>query len=224
MKKYEFTGETKVVSGHTLHRIRAVSHVGRYIVPGEVGGWIESERNLSDKGCAWVYQEACVYDRALILDDAIVSHGAIVCGDASIFGRAMVGDYARVYGSAKVFDCAKIYGRSVVCGDAKVCGSARICDRSIVRAFAVVKGSAEIAGNAIIESHKDYMTFNNVWSSGRSFTFTRSNQKWKVGCFYGDGIELIAKAAKDSPLSRKCYAKIVIATESIYKFVDGMED
>ena len=38
---------------------------------------------------------------------------------------------------------------------------------------------------------------------------------WKVGCFYGTGEELIAKAYKDSELSGREYERIVRYVESI---------
>ena len=89
------------------------------------------------------------------------------------------------HGDAFVFDNAEVYG------EAWVCDNARVCDKA------------------------DYMTFKNSWSSGRWFTYTRSNKKWKVGCFYGTGEELVAKAYKDSKLSGKCYEAIVRAVETI---------
>lgn len=46
MKKYEFTGETKIVVGVTLKRIRALISFG-FVVKGEIGGFIEDEKNLS---------------------------------------------------------------------------------------------------------------------------------------------------------------------------------
>lgn len=54
VKKYEFTGETKVIEdfyGQTrlLRRIRAICDFGR-IKKGELGGWIENEKNLSHDG------------------------------------------------------------------------------------------------------------------------------------------------------------------------------
>lgn len=55
-KKYEFTGETRDLSPTTkLHRIRAVidiPHAG--VNAGEIGGWIESDSNLSHDYDAWV--------------------------------------------------------------------------------------------------------------------------------------------------------------------------
>lgn len=64
-KKYEFTGETKEWCGHTLHRIRAVISFA-YIKAGEMGGWIETEDNLSHNGDAWVYGDAKVYGDAIM--------------------------------------------------------------------------------------------------------------------------------------------------------------
>lgn len=40
---------------------------------------------------------------------------------------------------------------------------------------------------------------------------------WKVGCFYGTGEELIAKAYKDSELSGREYKKAVKYVKSILK-------
>ena len=45
MKKYELTEETKVIGGKTLFRIRALRSFGG-IKAGDLGGFIENERNL----------------------------------------------------------------------------------------------------------------------------------------------------------------------------------
>ena len=78
-----------------------------------------------------------------------------------------------------------------------------------------VSGDAEVYGNAEVSANSDYMVIKNTWSSGRWFTYTSSNKKWAVGCFYGTGEELVAKAYKDSKLSGKCYEAIVHAVETI---------
>ena len=64
MKKYEFTGETKVVAGVTLHRIRALVDIRVGVNAGAVGGWIEREKNLAQDGKAWVSGKAQVYGEA----------------------------------------------------------------------------------------------------------------------------------------------------------------
>lgn len=67
MKKYEFTGETKVMAGVTLKRIRALISFG-FVAKGEIGGFIEDEKNLSHGGNAWVTDNARVTGNAWVTD------------------------------------------------------------------------------------------------------------------------------------------------------------
>ena len=91
--KYELTDETIDVSGTTLHRIKALKDFGN-VKKGELGGYVESEYNLSQIGNCWVY------------------------GNAWVFGNA------EVYGNAKVYGNAWVYGNAEVCGNARVYGNA----------------------------------------------------------------------------------------------------
>ena len=80
---------------------------------------------------------------------------------------------------------------------------------------AEVCGNAEVWGNAKVSGDADYIVFKNWWSSGRYFTWTRSNNMWSVGCFYGTGEELIKKAYADSEKSGREYERVVRFVESI---------
>ena len=187
MKKYELTKETKTLTnGTVLHRIRALRDIPRFgVKAGELGGLIEKENNLSQDGDAWIFDDARVYD------------------DACVSGDATVSDDATVYGNAQVCDNALVSDDATVSGDAEVSGNAW------------VSGYAEVSGDAEVSANSDYMVIKNTWSSGRWFTYTSSNKKWAVGCFYGTGEELIKKAYKDSELSGQCYEAIVRAVETI---------
>ena len=105
MKKFEFTGETKTIQFKfktvTLHRIRAVAEFG-LIKVGDIGGWLEKEENLSQKGKSWVYDDAEVW------------------GDAKVWGNAMV------WGNAEICGNAKVWGNAKVCGDAKVFSASHV--------------------------------------------------------------------------------------------------
>ena len=72
MKKYELTSETKIVFGHILYRIKALSSFG-CVSAGDLGGFLESEKNLSQNGNAWVFGNAEVYGDARVSGDAEVS-------------------------------------------------------------------------------------------------------------------------------------------------------
>lgn len=68
--KYEFVpGDTKVIApGRTVKRIRALVAIAALgVAPGDVGGYVESEKNLTHvSGNAWVSGNARVYGDALI--------------------------------------------------------------------------------------------------------------------------------------------------------------
>ena len=198
MKKYELTSETKVIDGVELHRIKALKSFGN-IKEGDLGGWIESEKNLSQYGNAWVGGDAMVVGNAMVEDNAKVGGYATVVKYATVRGNATVDGYAMVGGNAMVD------GYAMVGGDAMVDG------------YATVGGDARIGGDATVFDNTDYIVFKNWWSSGRYFTWTRSNNKWKVGCFYGSGEELIAKAYKDCEKSGREYERVVRYVESILK-------
>ena len=61
-KKYEFTGVTKDHFGVTLKQIRALVTITGVVTAGDVGGWVESESNLSQvSGNAWVYGNSSLF-------------------------------------------------------------------------------------------------------------------------------------------------------------------
>lgn len=118
-------------------------------------------------------------------------------------GNAEVYDEANVYGMSNIYGNARIYGYAVVHGNANINNNAKVYH------YADVYGNVQIGGDAKIQSIRDYLVFKNCWSSGRYFTWTRSNNMWQVGCFYGTGEELIAKAYKDSEKSGREYERVV---------------
>ena len=142
-----------------------------------------------------------VFNKTLYRIEALRDFNDVEKGDKGGFvekeDNLSQSDNCWVYGNAKVYDNAKVYGNAEVCGSAEVCGDARIW------------------ADAKVESNGDYIVFKNWWSSGRYFTWTKSNDMWKVGCFYGTGKELIDKAYRDSEISGREYERIVKYVETI---------
>ena len=201
--------------------------------------WIYNDAKVYDNACVYddaivrdyaqVYNAATidveakiggganVYDNAAITGNAIIHSNAKVHGDAIVCNNAIVSSNAHVFNNAQIYDNAKILGNSLIYGKAKIGGSTVINDNVEVYKTAVIFENANIIGNAKITSISDYIIFKNWWSSGRYFTWTRSNNMWSVGCFYGTGEELITKAYEDSRLSGIEYERIVKYVESILK-------
>ena len=194
MKKYELTDETIEVYGTALHRIKALKDFGN-VKKGELGGYVESEHNLSQEGNCWVCGNAEVYDNAE------------VCGNAEVYDNALV------YGNAKVYSNAKVYGNALVYGNAKVCGNA------LVYSNALVCGNAEVCGNA------DYITIKGLGSVCRNTTIFRTKGKniaVKCGCFYGTLAEFVDKVKETHGNSK--FAKEYLALIDLVKIHFELED
>ena len=99
VKKYELTKETLTYFGKTLYRIKALKDFSN-VKKGDLGGFLESEANLSQTGDAWVYGDAKVYGDAWVYGDAKVYGDARVFGDAKVYGDALI--TSAVYGNSTV--------------------------------------------------------------------------------------------------------------------------
>ena len=101
MKKYELTEETKVIDGKTLFRIRALRSFGD-IKAGDLGGFIENERNLSHEGNAWVGDNAQVGGDAWVDGDAWVNGDGLINSNNDYLCEKGLGSHNR---SASFFKC-----------------------------------------------------------------------------------------------------------------------
>lgn len=114
MGKYKLTDETIEVDGRTLYRIQALVDFSN-VRAGELGGYVESEENLSQYGNAWVYGNAMVYDGAFIIDDGKVFSNAGVGGNSRIANRAKVFDYAMVVDAAFEWSLEQEHNKDCEC-------------------------------------------------------------------------------------------------------------
>lgn len=220
--KYRLTDEKKYCNGHIIHRIICVKAFGE-VKEGELGGWIEKVGNLSQYGNSWVYGNATVYGDAFVYGDARVSDNAsvsacaVVCADACVKGDAVVCGNAFVGGNA----CVK--GNTLVSDYARIAGYAFVIDHARIGGKAEVFGNAKIGGYAQVNKNTDFIVFKNHFSSGRYFTWTRSDNMWSVGCFRGTGDELIAKAYQDDDEKGRFYEAYVDFVQRLEIIEEEME-
>lgn len=147
-KKYELVKEnTKVLAdGTILYQIRALRKVSYHAV-GALGGYVESEDNLSQEGSCWVEEDSIVYGNAVVSGDADVRGKSVVAG---ILGEEYLepGEVATL-------------SRPTIVRD-----SATICD-SIIGCGAVVGGKAAVNGvklgkDAEVFGDSDYLVIGGV--------------------------------------------------------------
>lgn len=180
--KYEFTGETRIInnngSEHEVKRIRALK---RFQPPtmleevniGDLGGWIETENNLSQNGLCWVDEEAVAIESAVVKDDAYVCGNGVICENAVICGRGTVDENAVVEGNAiicddaEAFEHAKISGYVTIKGNVQIRGLACLIglnkenrtvidgDITIFSSLGIKKWDVKVCSRKIIESYSN---------------------------------------------------------------------
>lgn len=114
MKKYEFTGNEKIVSNGTrqfrLHEIRALKEIKRHGVSvGDKGGWIESPQSLEQNGDCWVGEGSYIYDNSEVVGDALVllsriAGGAHIGGEAKVIRSQLTGNNSSIANEAVLRD------------------------------------------------------------------------------------------------------------------------
>ena len=164
-----------------MHRIRALKDICISVSVGDLGGYIESEKNLSHYGKCWVFDNAMVYDNAKISDDATIRAYSRMFGNTTAYGACGISGWAEVHGNASIWGNAVVNKNSVVSGHANIHGSAVITDDaqvyglSSVGGLANVRGQSEVCGN--VSLYGQVIVFGNARVDG----FFSLNEKYGIG-------------------------------------------
>ena len=147
--------------GVILHPIVALKNIGP-VSKGHIGGFVENESNLSQKGNCWIMPGSCVYGKSKVEDDAVVYGDAVNVVDSKISGDTCIFDNARVYnsivdGDTFIRNNARVRNAYVhnctISDNARVLGSA--CrDTSVSNCF--------IEGDAVININKEKIDIENA--------------------------------------------------------------
>ena len=166
-KKYELLKDDKIYhDGYILYRIKRLRD-------GLIGGYIESEKQLSQKGECFVYDNAMVYgssfirDNARVKDNARVCHSimrddAVVAHDAFV-KNAIIDEHAVISKRAYVKGIVEsdnedltliVSGHAIITDDASVTGDSVITGRTVVSGRAYITNAyledVDVTENAII--------------------------------------------------------------------------
>ena len=247
--KYRLIPEDcKINYGRKLYRIEALKDFG-VIKAGELGGYIESENNLSFDGEAWVCENAEVFDDARICNNALINGNARIYGNAIVSNKATVGGNALIYGNALICDEACVYdkayvygnvlvynnaiirGNAVVSGNARIEGNALICENARVYGNVMIRGNATIYSNAvlgdnvIIEKDTDWFTVGPIGSRNGFTTFALNKDKSiYVFCGYFHGnIDEFEKAVEETHKGTKYEEEYKLAIALAKKKITTVE-
>ncbi len=140
-----------------LHRIRALRDIGEKVKAGDLGGFVESESNLSyeSEDEAWIFDDAvCAGDGYVDKNSRLFGH-AVVCGCAYVSQDSALSAHARVEDDAYI-RCADVCGHARVSGQGMVLFSPDNGARPILSencaVYGTVQGDIHIMGTAVVIS------------------------------------------------------------------------
>ncbi len=141
-KKYALGDRTmQLTDGTILHRIQALKTFedvfGNTVTKGDLGGWVQSEDNLSHEGRSWIYDDARAYGKSRVLDDA------------ALYGKAEISDQVVVSDTSAMYDHSSAMNSARISGDTRIMDFASVQDMAQIK-NAVVYEESRILSNAIV--------------------------------------------------------------------------
>ena len=232
-------GEMSIVE-IKLYRIQALktfTKPGGYnpvVHVGELGGYVESEDNLSQEGSCWLFDKARVKDGGKVLDDAIVYDKCLVSKNSIIRGRSVVGGHCFVTNQSVIID-SKLEGNVIVNGhstihsgaylygeigvdQSDIGGSVNLIGRISVkksRIAAPLELSGDYELNFDVSDPHSVIGYNVGMPGGRLFTIknivaSKVEDKWSTGDFVGTGEELIDFVSDSDDKQRVEYVRRIV--------------
>lgn len=153
-KKYKLLETNRIErGGKTYYQIEALQdfineRTGVSVKTGDLGGHIQSERNLSQHHTAWV------------------AKGALVGENASVERHSWAGSNTQISGNAVLTDYALAEKNSILKGDVRLCGSALASGNALL-VDGYVSGDSIVTGDTKI-SGKNTMLTNDTELRGNS--------------------------------------------------------
>ena len=169
--------------GRPLYRIQALRDFSD-VKKGDLGGFVESEANLSQMGDCWIYDMAQAVEKSIVEGDACLR------------------------------DCSKMYGSSLLKDKAQLQGCARMIQYACLEDNAVaidaeISGFATITGDVVIRRKKDYMVFSDIPEADFYATYTFPNKRWRFVLFKGTSEAFIECAPFNDRKRRELIVQIV---------------
>ena len=183
-KKYKLIeGSRSWQYGRPIYRIQALRDFSD-VKKGDLGGFVESEANLSQEGNCWIYDMAQAVEKSKVVGDACLR------------------DYSRMYDSSLLKDKAQLQGCARMIQYACLSDNAVAIDVEI-------SGFADITGEVVIRKKEDYMVFSDIPETGFYATYTFPNKKWRHVLFEGTSKAFIKAAPFNDRKRRELIVQIV---------------
>ena len=93
MKKYELIDESIIFESRKLYRIRALIDIPSIgVKAGDLGGWVQTEYNLSHLGDCWIFNSAKAMDRSQVRGNSCMRDNSCLIKNGSLNGDMVLFD------------------------------------------------------------------------------------------------------------------------------------
>ena len=170
-KKYEIlTDEENTIEfeGRILHRIRALKDFG-FVKIGEIGGYVQTEDNLSQYNKCWIYDDAKCMDNARVCDNAKMFR------DSKMYDNSKMFNNSRMYDNTKMFDNAKTYDNSTMFDKAEMHNNSAMLDNSTMYDNSQMFNNTEMHNNT--EMYDNSVMYDNAGMYDCSQMFGNSQMR-----------------------------------------------
>lgn len=185
-KKYELVHETvhKFYS-IPMYRIRALKDFSD-VKKGDLGGYVESEENLSQLGNCWIYDDSIVGLGSAVLNNAIVRGSSRIINGSEISDNAIVENESVIDESSTVSDQSRVIN-SIVINSSDIMGKSVVNEKSLIEHGSSVRNAIVGYGTYIkngadiqfdVNSDGDYVVYKPALSTHLSFTSSTKEDIW----------------------------------------------
>lgn len=182
-QKYEIT-EISHEKYPFLHRIRALRDVSAEVRAGDLGGFVESESNLSFEpdDTAWIFDDAIACNDAYVDKGAVLRGEAVVCDNAYISMGAVLSGHTRAEDNAYIRGAvlsasARASGFSMILNDKDTMGVPILSGHCTV--YGKVSGDVRLTGSALVISGEEIRndTLDTLVISGKNRSVIRDSSR-----------------------------------------------
>lgn len=156
MKKYEILKNDKInFNGTDCYRIKAIKDFILYnykkVSKGDLGGYVSSDKNLSQEGKCWISKNSVVAENATVSDDAVINNSSKVYGNAVVKNSATI-DNSEIFENAEIKEFSLIIKSSIK-------GNSKISNFKVENSVVSIDNSMETAFDSCITIKESKIRF-----------------------------------------------------------------
>lgn len=207
-KKYELVPETvKEFYSKPMYRIRALKDFSD-VKKGDLGGYVESEDNLSQTDNCWIYDDSIVGLGARVINNAVVKDCSTVIVHSEISGNAVIEDNSHIDNSTIVSDQSRVI-KSFITNESAVVYKSVVRNSFVEQSSAIIDSTVgpdvHIKNGAVIRfdinDSEDYVVYSPPFSYCRSLTASTKADIWSCDSHANTAEKLRAYLIEDEVLA-----------------------